>query len=191
MSWTSSMWTKACLEEWTRSETALVMATAGAESRWRERKVLRTAISTFWSFHGTTWLLRRMTRTVDWAADSRSTGDLAGAVEEEALRDEVGVVVDEGLLDELVEAVEREAEGAAAAGELGEVGGDLAADLRDPGAVLLVEDVLLALGEADVGQGLAERVGDLGQVEALLAVRAEQDDRGSGDGLGARTSRQA
>jgi len=35
-------------------------------------------------------------------------GDLAGAVEEEALRDEVGVVVDEGLLDELVEGVERE-----------------------------------------------------------------------------------
>ena len=49
------------------------MPTAGAESRWRERKVLRTAISTLWSFHGTTWLLRRMTRTGLWAADSRLT----------------------------------------------------------------------------------------------------------------------
>ncbi len=66
------MWTKDCFEEWTRSETALVRATAGAESRWRERKVLRTAISTFWSLQGTTWLLRRMTRRVDWAAASRS-----------------------------------------------------------------------------------------------------------------------
>ena len=38
-------------------------------------------------------------------------GDLAGAVEEKALGDEVGVVVDEGLLDELVEIVERNAKG--------------------------------------------------------------------------------
>jgi hypothetical protein len=37
-------------------------------------------------------------------------GDFAGAIEQEALGDEVGVVVDEGLLDQLVEGVEREAE---------------------------------------------------------------------------------
>ena len=57
------MWTKDCLEPRTRAETALVISIAGVESRWRERKDLRTAISTFWSMNGTTCLLRRMTRT--------------------------------------------------------------------------------------------------------------------------------
>jgi hypothetical protein len=112
-----------------------VMATAGAESRWRERKVLRTAISTFCSLQGTTWLLRRMTRRVDGGRRLAVDGDLAGAVEQEALGDEVGVVVDEGLLDQLVEGVERQPDRRLPAGELGEVGGDLAADFHDPGAV--------------------------------------------------------
>ena len=85
------------------------MATAGAESRWRERKVLRTAISTFWSFHGTTWLLRRMTRSVVWAVGLAVERQLAGPVEQEALRHQVGVVVDQGLLDQLVERVEGQA----------------------------------------------------------------------------------
>ena len=70
------MWTKACLEAWTRSATALVIATAGEESEWSDRNVLRRAISTFCSFQGTTWLFRRMTRNEVWAADSRSTDSL-------------------------------------------------------------------------------------------------------------------
>ena len=111
-------------------------------------------------------------------------GNLAGAVEEEALRDEVGVVVDEGLLDELVKRVEREAERRLRTGEFGEIAGDLAADAGEPGAVGIVEDILLPAGEADIGQGLAERVGNLGEHEALLAVRAEQDDGGNLDGFG-------
>jgi hypothetical protein len=77
MSWISSMWTKDCLEEWTRAETALVMATAGAESRCSERKDLRIAISTFCSTNGTTWLLRRMTRMWLGAAEAVDR-DLAG-----------------------------------------------------------------------------------------------------------------
>ena len=48
-------------------------------------------------------------------------GDLAGAIEEEALGDEVGVVVDEGLLDELVEPVERKAERRGRLGERADV----------------------------------------------------------------------
>src|SRR5208283_1752942 len=71
MSWTSSILTKAWFEACTRSETDFAIATAGAESRARDRNVFRTAISTLLSFHGTTWLLRRMTRIVLWAADSR------------------------------------------------------------------------------------------------------------------------
>ena len=48
---------------------------------------------------------------------------------------------------------------------------------RDPGAVGVGEDVLLALArDEQVGEGLAERVGDFGEGETLLAVRAEQDD---------------
>jgi len=117
--------------------------------------------------------------------------DLAGAVEEKALGDEVGVVVDEGLLDELVEAVEREAERRRRRGEFGEIAGDLAADADEPGAVGVVEDVLFAPREADVGQGLAQRVGDLGDGEALLAVRAEENDAGSSMASAATTSRQA
>ena len=62
--------------------------------------------------------------------------------------------------------------GVGSRGELGEIAGDLAADARDPGAVGVGEDVLLAPREADVGQRLAERVGDLGEIESLLAVRA-------------------
>jgi hypothetical protein len=69
------------------------------------------------------------------------------------------------------------------AGELVEVGGDLAADRGDPGAIGLGEDVLLALGEVDVGEGLAEGVGDFGEHELLLAVRAEENDMGHGHGL--------
>ena len=118
-------------------------------------------------------------------------GDLAGAVEEEALRDEVGVVVDEGFLDQLVQLVQREADGRLGMGKPGEVGGDLAADARDPGAVAVVEDVPLALGEVDVGQRLAECVGDLGEDEALLAVRAGRMTLGSSIDSPARTSRQA
>ena len=49
---------------------------------------------------------------------------------------------------------------------------------------VLVENILLALGEGDVGEGLAEGVGDLGEHETLFAVRAEEDDGRDGDGLG-------
>ena len=76
MSWTSSILTKAWLQASTRSETSFAIATAGAESRARDRKVFRTAISTLWSFHGTTWLFRRITRMALWAADSRLTESL-------------------------------------------------------------------------------------------------------------------
>jgi hypothetical protein len=115
----------------------------------------------------------------DGALGGRLAADreLARAVEQEALRHHVGVVVDQGLLDQLVEAVERQPQRILLAGELGQVAGELAADLGDPGAVLLREDLLLALRDADIRERLAERVGDLGHVEALLAVRAQQDDR--------------
>ena len=55
-------------------------------------------------------------------------GELAGAVEEEALRDVVGAVIDEGLLDQLVEIVEGDAQGGLAEGGAGQVGGNLADD---------------------------------------------------------------
>jgi hypothetical protein len=73
-------------------------------------------------------------------------GELGGALEQEALGDVVGVVVDEGLFDEHVEIVEGDADGAALQGFLGEVGGDLAGDVGHEALVLLVKDVLLALG---------------------------------------------
>ena len=54
----------------------------------------------------------------------------------------------------------------------------------DPGPVGIGKDIGVAPGEADIGQGLAERVGHLGQDELLLAVRAEQDDGRQRDGFG-------
>ena len=113
--------------------TAWAMATAGSESRSRERKALRTAISIFVSFHGTTWPLRRITRSEDCAAASRLMRDLARAIEEEALRDDVGVVVDERLLDELVEVASSERRtGVCLRASSREIGGDLAADAARP-----------------------------------------------------------
>ncbi len=103
-------------------------------------------------------------------------GDLTRAIEEEALRDEVRVVVDERFLEQLVEGVERETDGRLLARELAEIGGDLAADQADPGAVGVGEDILLALGEVNVRQGLAKRVGDLRERETLLPVRAQQNN---------------
>jgi hypothetical protein len=108
-------------------------------------------------------------------------GNFAGAVKQEALGDEVGVIIDEGFFDELVEGVEREAEGILATGELGEVGGDLAAEAHDPGAVGVGEDVFIAFGEGDVCKGFAEGVGDFGEDEALFAVRAQEYNRRYGD----------
>ena len=107
--------------------------------------------------------------------------ELGGALEQEALGDVVGVVVDEGLFDEHVEVVEGDADGAALEGLLGEVGGDLAGDVGDEALVLLVEDVLLAPGLEEVGEGAADGVGDLAEIEALVAVRAEDMDLGDGD----------
>jgi hypothetical protein len=107
--------------------------------------------------------------------------ELAGAVEQEALGHHVGVVVDQRLLDELVEAVERQAQRILQARKLGKVCGQFTADLGHPGAVLLGEDFLLALRDADVRERLAQRVGNLGDVEALLPVRAQEDYRGKLD----------
>jgi hypothetical protein len=97
----------------------------------------------------------------------------------------VGIVVDEGLLDEHVKVVEGDAEGAALQGFLGEVLGDFASDVRDEALVLLVEDVLLALGEQEVGKGTADGVGDLAQVKTLFAVGAEDLDLGDREVLAA------
>jgi len=179
------MWTKLCFEAWTRSETALVMATAGAESRWRERKVFAD---------GDFDLLVAPWNDLIVAPDDAESGgdrglavdgDLAGAVEEKTLGDEVGVVVDEGLFDELVEGVEGELDRRGGdAGEVGEVAGEFAADADDPGFVGVVEDVFVAAREADVGQRFAEGVGDFGEDEALFAVRADQGDLGERDGFG-------
>ena len=113
----------------------------------------------------------------------RGHGDFAGAVKQETLRHEVGVVINERFFDQLVERVEGETEGILVAGQLDKIGGDLAADAGDPGTVGVVEDVFFASGEGDVGEGLTEGVGNLGQHEALLAVRAEEDDGRDGDGL--------
>ena len=110
--------------------------------------------------------------------------NLACTVEEEALGDEIGVVVDEGLLDELIEGVQREADGRLGAGEPGEIAGDLAADAGDPGAVGLGKDVFLAASEVHIGESLAEGVRDLGEHETLLTVRAEKDDVRDFDPLG-------
>ena len=103
-------------------------------------------------------------------------GNLAGPIEKEALRNEVSVVVDEGFLDELIEGVQREADGRLGASEHREIAGDFAANPGEPSAVGVREDVLLTAGEMDVGQGFAERVGDFGEDEALFAVRAQEND---------------
>ena len=183
------MWTKDCLEEWTRSATALVMRDGGRGVALEGEEGLAD---------GDLDLLLVPRDDLVVAADDAERGlrgglavdgELAGAIEQEALGDEVGVVVDERLLDQLVESVERKAERRRRAGELGEIAGDLAADARDPGAVGVGEDVLLAAREADVGQGLAERVGDFGEVEALLAVRAEQERSRERDDFGRRGHR--
>ena len=93
----------------------------------------------------------------------------------------MGVVVDEGLFDEHVEIGEGDAERAAGEGLTGEIGGDFAGDVGDEALVTVVEDVLFAAGEHEIGEGLADGVGDLGQVEALRAVRADDLDFGDGD----------
>ena len=176
MSWISSIWMKDCFEARTRVATAAVMSIAGVESRWSERKDLRTAISTFWSMKGTTWLLRRMTRTplMAWGAGG---GEFAGAVQEQALRDVVGVVIDEGLLDELIEIVEGNAQGGLAQGGGGEISGDLADNAGHEGAGLERKDGGgLAAGKVDVGEGLAEGVGDLAEVERRLPLGREECD---------------
>jgi hypothetical protein len=103
-------------------------------------------------------------------------GNLAGAIEKEALRNEVGVVIDEGFLDELIEGVQREADGRLGAGEHREIAGDFAANSGEPSAVGVREDILLTAGEMDVGQCFAERVGDFSEDEALFAVRAQEND---------------
>ena len=107
------------------------------------------------------------------------TGEFATAVEEETLGDIVGLGVNEGVLDELVEVVERNAKGRDALGIGGEGGGNLFHDAADEGAGLGGEDVaLLATGEMDVDEGLAEGVGDFGEVEAGLALGSEEGDLG-------------
>jgi hypothetical protein len=53
---------------------------------------------------------------------------------------------------------------------------DLAGNALDPGLVLLGENVLLLAGEEDVGEGLADGVNDLAEVELLLAMRADDED---------------
>jgi hypothetical protein len=110
-------------------------------------------------------------------------GELAGPVEQEALRDKVGVVVDERLLDQLVEGVQPEGELGLVAGEVRQVERELPADAHDPRAVRLGEDLLVAAGQGHVRQRLAQRVGHLGEREALLPVRAEEGDRRQGDVL--------
>src|SRR5690606_33755995 len=98
-------------------------------------------------------------------------GDLAGAVEEEALGDVVGVVVDEGFLDQLVEIVEGNLERRLLERLGGEIGGDFADNGADEGAGLGGEDVaLFAAGEVDVGDGVAEGFGDFGEVELGFAL---------------------
>jgi hypothetical protein len=106
-------------------------------------------------------------------------GELAAAAQEDALGDVEGVVIDEGLLNQLVEVVERKAQGGAAGGLGGEVGGDLGHDAANKLAGGGVEDLPgLALGAVDVGHGLAEGVGDLGQVEGGLTLGDEEGDFG-------------
>lgn len=49
-------------------------------------------------------------------------------------------------------------------------------DIGDEAAVLFVEDVLFFAGEEEVGEGLADFVGDVGQVEmAFFASRSDED----------------
>src|SRR5258708_6718351 len=48
-------------------------------------------------------------------------------------------------------------------------------------SVLLVEDVLLALGLEEVGEGTADGVGDLAEVKTLVAVGAEHLHLGDRD----------
>jgi hypothetical protein len=62
---------------------------------------------------------------------------------------------------------------------LSEVGGDFFHDPTDERAGVGGEDVGgLAAGEVDVGQGLAEGVGDLAEVERGLTLRGEENDLG-------------
>ena len=105
-------------------------------------------------------------------------GELAGAVEEEALGNVVGGVVDEGLLDELVEVVEGDLEVGVLEGLCGEVGGDFLDDGADEALGFGGEDIsLLAAGEVDVGHGVADGLGNLAQVEFTFAGGGQQLDR--------------
>ena len=104
-------------------------------------------------------------------------GEFAGAVQEQALRDVVGVVIDEGLLDELIEIVEGNAQGGLAQGGGGEISGDLADNAGHEGAGLEGKDGGgLAAGKVDVGEGFAEGVGDLAEVERRLPLGREEGD---------------
>src|SRR5205823_5893051 len=76
-------------------------------------------------------------------------GNLACAIQEEALGDEVGVVVDEGFLEEFVEPVEGEPDGRLGAAQPGKIGGDLPTDGANPAAVGVGEYLLLTAGEVD------------------------------------------
>ena len=59
-----------------------------------------------------------------------------------------------------------------------EIAGELAANAQQPIAVAIVENILLPTSEVHIRQRLPQRIGDLGHIELLFPVRAQQDHGG-------------
>ncbi len=90
----------------------------------------------------------------------------------------MGVVLDERLFDEEREVVLGELQRTAVRDLLGELLGDGMRDGGDEATVAIVENIALLAGEEEVGEGVADFVGDVGEIEeALLGAAGDLDLR--------------
>ena len=103
--------------------------------------------------------------------------NLAGAVHQKALGNDVVVVVHEGLLDEFVQGIEGQAYGVTYPAQIRQIRDQFTANACHPGAVVVGKDLLVATGDTNVGERLTESIGDFADHELLFAVWAQQNDR--------------